>query len=212
MVITFPGIECVKIQQGDTTIVFNPISKASKHKTVQFGADICLISAWHEDFNGEEQASRGDKKSFVIKGPGEYETQGYFIKGFRSQTEYGGKVINNTIYSMIIEDVRVAFLGALSQTELTPEVKEELGEADILFVPIGGEGVLSPQEAYSLAVKREPKIIIPIHFGDVGEKNALKTFLEEGGAESVKAEEKVTLRKKDIDAKNGEIIVLKAQL
>lgn len=212
MVITFPGIECVRIQQGDTTILFNPISKKSKHKTTQFGADICLVSTWHDDCNGVEQAARGDKEPFVVRGPGEYETQGYFIKGYKSQTEYGGKPAMNTIYSIVVEDVKIAFLGALSETELSPEVKEELGEADILFVPIGGEGVLSPQEAYSLAVKREPRIIIPIHFGDVGEKDALKAFLKEGGAEEVKAEEKITLKKKDIDAKEGEIIVLKAQI
>jgi L-ascorbate metabolism protein UlaG (beta-lactamase superfamily) len=87
-----------------------------------------------------------------------------------------------------------------------------LGSADILFVPIGGEGVLNPQEAYSLAVKREPRIIIPIHYGEVGEKDALKAFLKEGGVDKLQAEDKVTLRKKDIDVKEGEIIVLKQQL
>jgi len=212
MVISFPGIECVKIQKGDTTIVFNPISKASKFKMTQFGADICIVSAWHDDMNGVEQATRGDKEPFVVKGPGEYEVSGYFIRGYRTQSEYGGKVISNTIYTLTIEDVRIAFLGALSETELSPEIKEEIGSADILFVPIGGEGVLSPQEAYSLAVKREPHIIIPIHYGKVGEKDALKAFLKEGGIDTLKAEDKVTLRKKDVDAKEGEIIVLKQQI
>ena len=51
---------------------------------------------------------------------------------------------------------------------------------DILFVPIGGDGVLDPAQAYKLAVSLEPKLIIQMHYGDVGDKNALKTFLKEG--------------------------------
>ena len=55
----------------------------------------------------------------------------------------------------------------------------------------------------------EPKIIIPIHFGETGDKNVLKTFLKEGGAENEKAEEKLTLKKKDLEGKEGDIIILK---
>jgi L-ascorbate metabolism protein UlaG (beta-lactamase superfamily) len=108
-----------------------------------------------------------------------------------------------------IDGVNVAFLGALSESELSPEIKEELGEADILFVPIGGDGVLDAAEAYKVAVKREPKIIIPIHYGEVGEKDALKTFLKEGGQEDVKPIDKLTIKKKEVESKEGEIIVLK---
>jgi L-ascorbate metabolism protein UlaG (beta-lactamase superfamily) len=208
MVITYDGVQSVKITQGDTTIAFNPPSKKSKFAVPSFGADIVLITTNHDDLNGEDVASRGDK-AFVVKGPGEYEVQDYFIRGFATKTEYGGKEKINTVYSLGIDGVNVAFLGALSESELSPEIKEELGEADILFVPIGGDGVLDAAEAYKVAVKREPKIIIPIHYGEVGEKDALKTFLKEGGQEDVKPIDKLTIKKKEVESKEGEIIVLK---
>jgi hypothetical protein len=209
MVITYDGVEAVKITQGDITIAFNPPSKKSKFSGTSFSSDIVLITANHPDLNGEENASRGDKETFVIKGPGEYELKDFFIRGFLSKTEYGGEERINTIYSLGIDGINVAFLGALVDPEISSEAKEELAEADILFVPIGGDGVLNASEAYKTAVKREPKIIIPIHYGEVGDKNALKDFLKEGGQENVKSVEKFTVKKKDIEGKEGEIVVIK---
>jgi len=209
MIITYQGIEAIKIQHGDTVVAFNPPSKESKHSGTSFGADVVLISANHPELNGAEQASRKEKEAFVIKGPGEYEVNGLFIRGFLSKTGFGGSEKINTIYTVTVDGIHVAYLGALNETELSPEAKEELGESDILFVPIGGEGGLDSSDAYKLAVKREPKIIIPIHFGEVGEKDALKNFLKEGGQEDVKPIEKLTIKKKDLDSKQGEIVVLK---
>jgi len=209
MVITYDGVEAVKITQGDITIAFNPPSKKSKFSGTSFSSDIVLITANHPDLNGEENASRGEKETFVIKGPGEYEVKDFFIRGFVSKTEYGGEERINTIYSLGIDGINVAFLGAVCDPELSPEAKEELGEADILFVPIGGDGVLNASEAYKTAVKREPKVIIPIHYGEVGDKNALKNFLKEGGQEDTKSVDKFTVKKKDIEGKEGDIVVLK---
>lgn len=207
MIITYQGVEFFKIQQGDTTLAFNPVSKESKFKGARFGADVVLTSIAHPDMNGAEQMFFGEKKPLVISGAGEYETQGIFIKGFPSTTQYGGKKMN-TIYYVTLEGVNLCFLGAVDSPELPKDATEAFEDIDILFVPIGGEGVLSPSEAYKLAVKLEPKLIIPMHYGEVGMKDALKLFLKEGGEGSVKPEEKLTLKKKDLEGKEGEIAVL----
>lgn len=208
MIITFEGAEFVKITHGDLTVAINPISKESKLKSSSFGADLCLITVNHPDMNGVETVTRGEKEPFVIKGPGEYEYREMFIEGFLSKSNYDGKERINTIYALEIDKMQIAFLGAHGEPDVSNEFKEEIGDVDILFVPIGGEGVLDAQEAYKLAVKREPKVIIPIHFGSVGEKDALKKFLEEGGAEDVKPIDKLTVKLKDLSDKKGEIIVL----
>lgn len=208
MIISYEGAEFVKITHGDLTIALNPISKNSTLKSASFGADICLITINHPDMNGFETVTRGEKEPFVVRGPGEYEIDGLFIEGFSSKSTYGGVERFNTIYKMQIDSINVLFLGAIHDVDISNEAKEEIGDVDILFVPIGGDGVLDAQSAYKLAVKREPKIIIPIHYGSIGDKNALKDFLEEGGHEHSKAVDKVTLKQKDIAGKQGEIIVL----
>ncbi len=102
----------------------------------------------------------------------------------------------------------LGFLGALSDEKLNSEAKEALDGIDILFVPIGGNGVLDPALAHKLAVQFEPKLIIPSHYGDVGETGTLKKFLKEAGEEDVKPVDKLTIKKKDLDGKEGDVIVL----
>lgn len=207
MIITYFGGEFFKVQFGDITLAFNPISKESKLKPSRFGADIVLTTTHHVDFNGIDQVNHGEKKPFVISGPGEYEVKGVFIKGLPSESKYHGTDLINTIYTVSLENMNLCFLGALNNEELKNETIEALDEIDILFVPIGGEGVLEPSKAYKLAVSLEPKIIIPMHYGDIGIKDALKTFLKEAG-ENPKSEQKLTLKKKDLEGKEGDIILL----
>lgn len=210
MIITYHGADFFKVSFGDTTIAVNPISKDSKLKSTKFGSDITLVSLNSPEHNGAEQTSRGDRESFLIQGPGEYEVQGVFIKGFLSNSTYGGEEHINTIYTVSLEGINLGFLGALTDEKLSSEAKEGLDGIDILFVPIGGDNVLDPATAHKLAVAFEPKIIIPSHFGDIGDKDALKKFLKESGEEGVKPIDKLTIKKKDVEGKEGEVVVLES--
>src|SRR3989344_1849238 len=144
MIITYHGVDFFKVTFGDTTIAVNPISKDSKIKSKSFGSDITLISLNSPEHNGAETTSRGDKESFVIKGPGEYEISGVFIKGFLSRSNYGTEGHLNTIYTVSLEGINLCFLGALNDKDLSSETKEAIDGIDILFVPVGGNGVLEP--------------------------------------------------------------------
>jgi len=208
MIITAHGAESIKVSHGDLTLAFNPISKESKLKSTSYGADVAFVSAWHPDMNGVEAVTRNGKEPFVVKGPGEYEVSGLFVKGFASTTTYDETEVINTMYVFTLDDIRVAYLGALGVTDLSAEAKEELGTADVFLVPIGGDGVLDYKEAYDISVKREAKIIIPIHHDGVGDKDSLKNFLKEAGQEGAKSVDKLTIKKKDIVEKQGEVIVI----
>lgn len=210
MIITYHGVDFFKVSFGDITIAVNPISKDSTFKSARFGSDITLVSLNSPEHNGSDVTSRGDKESFVISGPGEYEVSGVFIKGFLSKSNYGGSEKLNTIYTVSLEGMSLGFLGALSETQLSSDVKEALENIDVLFVPIGGGMVLDPASAHKLAVQFEPKIIIPSHYGEGFDisPHSLKTFLKESGEETIKPTDKLTIKRKDLDGKEEEIIVL----
>ena len=212
MVITHHKGEFVKITRGDTTLAFNPISKDSKLSGPKFGADVVLITTADKDFNGVGQVTYGDRDPFVVHGPGEYEVERIFIKGFPSTSYYGGAERPNTIYIVTLEGMNICFLGALSIDKkdkgLDPKIFEDIDGIDLLFVPIGGEGVLTPAEAHSIGVKLEAKVVIPIHYEGIGKEDSLKAFLKEGGAEKQKPVEKLTIKKKDVEGKIGEIVVI----
>lgn len=206
MIISYQGVECFKISQGDLTLAVNPISKDSKSgPATRFGADITLITTNHADTNGRDQTSRGDKESFLIEGPGEYEIKEVFIKGFLSEAKDG---LINTIYLISFEGMKLCFLGALANPQLPAETLETLEDIDILFVPVGGakdnNSVLDAAAAYKLAVSLEPSVIIPMHYT----KETLAQFLKEGG-QKIEAIDKFVVKKKDLDGKEGEIVVLK---
>lgn len=203
MVITYLGGQTFKVSQGDLTLALNPPSKDSTLKASKFGADITLVSLDHEDFNGVENTVFGEREPFVIKGPGEYEVKGVAVRGFGSESSYGGKGIN-TIYAINLEGMNLCFLGALGTPDIPKDALEDLDDIDVLFVPVGGEGTLDEAGGYKLAVQLEPKAVVPMGYDNA----ALKSFLKEAGAEDVKPVDKLTLRKKDLEGKEGEIIVL----
>jgi L-ascorbate metabolism protein UlaG (beta-lactamase superfamily) len=211
MVITHHGGQCFKVTFGDLTLVFDPIAKGGNLSPVRFGADIALVSRDHLDMNGVGEVTYGDKKPFAITGPGEYERQGIVIQGFLSGSKYGldngEETAVNTVYSVELEDMTLVHLGALSDEELSKEARESMREIDVLFVPIGGDGVLTPAKAHELVVSLEPKIIIPMHWNGIGQPKSLESFLKEAGNGSDTVD-KLTLKKKDLVGRNGSIIVL----
>jgi L-ascorbate metabolism protein UlaG (beta-lactamase superfamily) len=204
MIITYHGGQCFKVSFGDTTLVFDPISKKSKRTSVRFGADIAFVSLNHPDFNGAEEMIYGSKEPFIVHGPGEYEIGEVTVRGFGVPTTYEGVARYNTIYQVVLEGITIVFLGALGSEAIDPKILGEFGDIDILFVPIGGGDVLDVPAASKLATKLEARCIIPMHYTDT----ALSAFFKEEGIDAVKPIDKLTIKKKDLLEKEGEVIVL----
>lgn len=206
MIITYLGKQFFKIGQGSLTVAFNPISKDSKLGAMasRFGSDIALSTINHPDYNGFDMVSHGENIPFEIKGPGDYEIKDIFIKGIMTNTELDGKKYINTIYSLSIENITLCFLGAVSDDKLSTNIRGQIESPDILFIPIGNNDLLSPSEAYKLAVTLEPKIIIPMDYNDT----TLKAFLKEAGQEKISPIEKLTIKSKELVGREGEVVVL----
>lgn len=212
MIITYFGKQFFKIQKGETVLSLNPVSKSSKTGlNAHFGADIALVTINHPDYNGIEQLSHGDRVPLAITGPGDYEIKEIFIKGVFGETVIAGKKYINTIYAFSIDNISVVFLGALSNSEISKEAHEAIGSPDILFVPVGGgdlakeTNMLSAKSAAKLALSFEPKMIIPMDYDDA----SLKVFLKEAGEEKAEVVDKLTLKLKDLEGKEGEVVIIK---
>ena len=207
MIITYFGKQFFKIQQGDMVLAFNPVSKSSKTGiSAHFGADLAFVSTNHPDYNGVEQLSHGDRVPFIISGPGDYEVKDVFVKGVMSNAQIANKKYINTIYLLTVDGIDIVFLGALSDIEISKESREAIEEPDILFVPVGGKSVLDAKQAAKLASSLEPKMIIPMDY----DNSSLKLFLKEIGEEKAEVVDKLTLKRKDLEGKEGEVVVLEA--
>ena len=208
MIITYYGANFIKLQFGDVVVGIDPTSKESKFKSGRFAADLALVSSKHKDFSGTDTLSFGDKSPFIINGPGEYEVNGIAITGFASKSLYEGEERINTIYLVNLEDMKICHLGPLSDTALSTEAKAHLEDIDVMFVSVGGKGLLTAEQAYKICVDVGPKIIIPMMYEEDGGK-ALKAFLKEMGEEKAEVVEKLTIKRKDLEGKESEVVVLK---
>lgn len=203
MVITHHGGQAFKVSFGNTTLAFDPVSKSSKLASTKFGSDVAFISMNDPDFNGSDQVALGNKQPFVVAGPGEYEIGDVVARGYGVKTTYNKVERYNTIYQVKLEDMNLVFLGALSSPDIDPKILGEFGDVDVLFVPVGGGDVLEVPQAAKLALKLEAKLIIPMHY----DKVSLTAFLKEMGAD-VAPVDKLTLKKKDVNEMEGDVVVL----
>lgn len=205
MVITHHGGQCFKLTYGDTTVALDPHSKKSKLGSAKFGANVAFVSLNHPNFNGVDEVTYGAKRPFAIENPGEYEVGEVTARGYGTSTVYEKVHRINTIYQIRFENMNIVFLGALSNEVIDASILGQLGDIDILFVPVGGGDVLDAPQASKLATKLEAKCIIPMHYDD----KALKAFLKEEDTD-VKPVDKLTVKQKDIASMQGEVVVLKA--
>ncbi|OGG43474.1 hypothetical protein A2841_02525 [Candidatus Kaiserbacteria bacterium RIFCSPHIGHO2_01_FULL_48_10] len=206
MVIQKAGAFCFKLSAGPVTVAVNPPSSRSKHKVSKFGADIVLVSVPHDDWNGVETATHGEKDPFVISGPGAYEVGDVNIAGYGSPASYADVLsdVGNTMYTIDMDGIRVLILGAISSSKIPAEVREELDGIGVVLVPVG-EGALDAKGAHELATSIEPNVIIPYAVGD---DKGVTAFLKAEGETGLKPTDKFTVRAKELAAMDGDVVLL----
>lgn len=213
MVITWYGHSCFKIQSGDFVIVTDPFDKSIGLIPPRFKADIVMISHNHYDHANKETIP--EEGRFLIEGPGEYEIKGVFIKGIETfhDKENGKERGLNTAYAINIEGIKICHLGDFGEEKLSPEILEQIGNVDILMIPVGGVYTIDSREASKIVNQIEPKIVIPMHYKMPNLKIKLEPvdlFLKEMGAVDKKPQDKLTIKKKDFAAgTETEVVVLK---
>ncbi len=99
--------------------------------------------------------------NFSFPGPGEYEKNGIFVEGIADNG-------NNTIYVVKAEDINICYLGKISH-DLREDEAKEIGDVDILFVPLGEDGSVNGKKALDLISKIDPKIVIPMLYSDLSQ-------------------------------------------
>ncbi|MDD5144663.1 MAG: MBL fold metallo-hydrolase [Candidatus Pacebacteria bacterium] len=217
MNITWHGQSCFQIvsSQGKDSavrIVIDPFDQTLGLKVPKLEADILLVTHSHHDHNNVKAVSGNP---FVIDMPGEFEIKGAFVQGIPSfhDSKSGTERGLNTIYVIETEDMRICHLGDLGQKELTSEQIEEIGDIDVLMVPVGGVFTLEVADAVKVISQIEPSITIPMHYDLPGLKTSSKLegaekFLKSMGVKSGETLPKLSVKKKDISAEEAKIIVL----
>jgi L-ascorbate metabolism protein UlaG (beta-lactamase superfamily) len=216
MNIVWHGQSCFEVtttpaKNSQIRIVIDPFSEELGLRIPKLEAGILLVSHSHSSHNNIKAVSGSP---FLISGPGEYEIKNVFIQGIASfssdkkEKEKG----ENTIYTIETEDLKLCHLGSLDQKELTEEQLEEIGNVDILMIPVGGNCTISAKEALRIMAQIEPKITVPMCYALPKLKiklDGLDKFLKSLGIKLITPESKLSIKQKDIPSEEAKIVVLK---
>jgi L-ascorbate metabolism protein UlaG (beta-lactamase superfamily) len=195
--ISWLGHSCFTVKGKGVTLLTDPYDESIGYSLGSPKANIVTSSHPHPG-HGSIKAVSGEPKA--VHGPGEYEVSGVFITGTPTfhDAEGGRERGKNTVFLIEMEDVRLCHLGDLGHPLSTGQV-EEIGEVDVLMVPVGGVSTIDAGVAAEVVRLLQPGIVVPMHYHtDVlrFQLDPLDRFLKEMGIKAgLSAQPKLALTK-----------------
>ncbi len=141
-------------------IITDPYERGIGYAPINESADIVTISHEHFDHNALREVKGNPevvRRSSVAKG---IEFKG--IECFHDEAR-GSKRGRNTAFLFNIDGINFCHLGDLGHA-LSPHQLKELGEVNILLIPVGGFYTIDAREATEIVNSLKPNIVIPMHF------------------------------------------------
>ncbi len=198
MEITWLGHACFRIKGSQAIIITDPFQPDLGSLGNQT-ADAVTISHWHPS-HSYYQGIKGEPR--LVRGPGEYEIAGVLMLGLNTfhDSVKGQTRGKNTVYLMEVDGVDICHLGDIGHI-LGDEAIEQMGNIDILMVPVGGVSTIGPPMAAEIIRKVEPKIVIPMHYRTPASKKDLEpieNFLKEMGITQVEPRPKLSVTRSNL--------------
>ena len=157
------GHSCFLLEAEDgTKVITDPFDESVGYGIPEEKPDVVTVSHSHFDHNAVDLLQGNPE---VVKGVGEEEIKGIVFKGIKSfhDKRRGAQRGPNTIFVFAVDGIRFCHLGDLGHI-LSSEQQEEIGEVDVLFIPVGGTFTIDGREAREVSKQLNPRLIIPMHY------------------------------------------------
>ena len=105
------------------------------------------------------ESSEVDIEGLKITGPGEYERKGIFVEGISPNG-------NGPVYVVRADHITICYLGKLKNA-ISDDAAKQIGDIDILIVPLGEEGTIGEKEVGKVIAQIDPRIVIPMLYSDI---------------------------------------------
>jgi len=188
--ITWYGLSCFRIaERGRITVITDPFSESIGLPSPKLKGDVVTIS---HDVPGHNFVEAIKTDPHILRGPGEYEIGGVFVTGVALHDVENRR--QNVAYLFDYDGLTVLHLGDLSHVPSQSDV-EDLGEVNVLLIPVGGGKGLKAAQAAEVVALIEPYFVVPMHYEQPGlalELDPVDKFLTAMGVS--KAQESDTLK------------------
>ncbi len=162
MRIKWHGHSCFEIS-GKVTVLTDPHDGGSIGLAApKASPDVATVSHEHYDHNAVG-VLKG--KPEIVRGAGKHKVKGVEILGVETcHDEKGGeKRGKNTVFVISMDGVRIAHVGDLGHIP-TDAQAAQIGDVDVLMVPVGGVYTLDAAGALATIAKLKPKVVVPMHY------------------------------------------------
>jgi L-ascorbate metabolism protein UlaG (beta-lactamase superfamily) len=159
------GHACFLItSNGGAKIICDPykyLGLGLKYDKIGLSADIVTKSHGHGDHNAIDEV---EGSPTVVGSAGQTQIKGIDIAGIacyhdEAQGEQRGA---NIIFCFSIDGMRLCHLGDLGHM-LSHKLLADIGQVDILLIPVGGKFTIDPAVAEKICDQIRPKVSIPMH-------------------------------------------------
>ena len=201
MEISWLGHSCFRIRGRQATVITDPYPPDLGYSLGKPTAHIVTVSHQHLGHSYVQGISGGPR---LVTGPGEYEISGVLITGIATfhDRERGKQRGRNTVYLMEVDEVSVCHLGDLGHA-LTAGQVEEIGNVDVLLLPVGGVSTINAPVAAEVVRQLEPRAVVPMHYKTEAlnwELEPVDRFLKEIGVKEITSQPKLSFTRSSLPA------------
>lgn len=199
MLINWHGLNYFTLKGKDITVALDPHDPNTVNN-----ADIVIIS---QKQSQEYYKKKSEKKTFLIHLPGEYEISDVYVKAIKINKE-------KMIFTINMDDLKICHLSDVNE-ELSDEMTEEIGNVDILCIPVGGKEVYTAEKAHKAIENIDPKVVIPMHYyvEKVDEvSDSINEFLKEVGHKEIEPIDSLKIQKSGLPSETTEFKILLPQI
>ena len=198
--IRWHGHSCFEITNNVTLVTDPHDGKSIGIPAPTASGDIILVSHDHYDHNKVKSVEKDGSK--VVTDGRKRTILNVQINGYDSFHDkvLGEKRGSNIIFKFISDDITFCHLGDLGHI-LDEKTIQQIGEVDILFIPIGGTYTLDSEEAWKTIHAIQPKITVPMHYKIEGLSlpiAGIDTFLEKNTHKILKVGNEIDIEKEEI--------------
>lgn len=194
------GHSCFEITNEITLVTDPHDGKSIGISLPDEAGDIILVSHDHYDHNSVKTA---EKEESIIKMDEKEKTiSDILIRGVKSfHDESGGaKRGMNIIYLFSMEDISFCHLGDLGH-ELGENAIQQIGDVDVLFIPVGGNFTIDANKAWDVINDIKPRIVVPMHYKIGGLSlpiTGIAPFLEKNKLKILKVGNEIDIEREDL--------------
>lgn len=145
-----------------TKIITDPYGKYDglNYGPIDESADVVLVSHQHGDHVGGNVGGNPE----VIDRPGITAAKGLEFHGIPTHHDEAGgsKRGDNIVFCFAIDGLWACHLGDLGHV-LTSQQVGQIGQVDVLLIPVGGFFTIDAAEASKVCDQLNPRVIIPMH-------------------------------------------------